>query len=657
MLEKFYITCAEENHWTIDAPRADDKIIFLRDEYEKFWRKIQRGENFALTRQADGERALMTGQAFKVDGWSNSGGGINSLGEALLESLKIDAPNFFYGISCPCCDSAAYYWYLQNIKSSNVTFSNIWVNGNFKTFQKNFQKLERDAVLITNWRGKGKTYGRLNVKRHYFVSDDCVKFFEDGYENLIQQIIAETGHEKNLLYVVSAGPLSCVIIAELFKNNPDNCYVDFGSATDLMTHGNINRGYVIEGNPTSEKNCWMFDRKKINLDIDVVLTCYKRPQVLAQQLEAVKNQTLKPRRIFLYQDGIDGYYKVELNDKILSRFDACKISLTNGGVWKRFEFAEEICKSPYVCIFDDDTIPGARWLENCHMNMMQQRGIYVTNGVLVRNFKDYKEDRIWVGVYNPNFKTCAVDFGGHAWFFERQCLTWMLAVPWREKYKFVGEDMTISAAAKKHGVGTYTPQHPKKIFSIWGSLPEFAFKYGSSEVGVSANPSNSNKMQAALTEIHANGWKMLLEENPEYLNEFTSALESENFHYLEAFVSMISPPPQTQSVTVDLFQMLKDSVKNLSSFFGKRTPIFLGERKAFESVKELFDLRAEDYHVLENECDEIETEKLFETLRQGAIHIFFTDAYKELKPFLEQWGLREDVDFMDGRNLIIALIN
>ena len=181
-----------------------------------------------------------------------------------------------------------------------MTFSNIWVNGNFKAFQKDFAKLKRDAVLITNWRGKGKTFGRLNVKRHYLVGDDCVNFWKAEGENLIRQIIAETGHEKNLLYVVSAGPMSGVIIAALFKHNPENCYVDFGSATDLMTHGRINRGYVREGSSTAEKNCWMFDRRKISIDVDVVLTCYKRPQVLAQQLAAIKNQTLPPRRVFLY---------------------------------------------------------------------------------------------------------------------------------------------------------------------------------------------------------------------------------------------------------------------------------------------------------------------------------------------------------------------
>ena len=642
MLEKFFITCNEENHWTLDTSHVDDKIILLRDEYEKFWQKILRGENFALARHADGERSLMLGRKFKAqEGWS-TGEGVTNLGKALRESLKVDAPNYFYGISCPCCDSEAYYWYLHNIKSSNLTFSNIWLNANFKTFMQNFSQLERDAVLITNWRGKGKTFGKLNVLRHYTISDQCVPFWEEEGKNLIRQIIAETGHEKNLLYVVSAGPISGVIIAELFKHNPDNCYVDFGSATDLMTHEKITRPYMIEGNPYAEQSCWMFDRKKIGIDVDVVLTCYKRPQILRQQLDAVKNQTLVPRRIFLCQDGIDGYYKIELNDKILSEFDACKISATNCGVWKRFEFAEEICKSPYVCIFDDDTIPGSRWLENCHMNMMQRRGVYVTNGVLLRTLEGYPRNHLNAGWYRPNKKTCAVDFGGHSWFMDRKCLSWMLAKPWCKKYKLVGEDMTLSFAAKEHGFGTYVPQHPEKILSLWGSLPHFGLKYGTNEVAISINPDNLNAMTRIVKEISAAGWKLLLAEKPAYVHEFLSV------------IGQSTVPTKENSLRL---QTLKSGVKNLLPLLGRRPPIFLGERKHAQNIQRLFALRSENYYVMDNEKHEINLQKLFGSLRRGAIHIFFTDVYDRLKPVLEQSGLREGVDFMDGRGVLIAMMN
>ena len=63
MLEKFFITCEQENHWTLtDSARADDKIISLKDEYEKFWQKILRGENFAFPRYGDGEFGIMLGK-------------------------------------------------------------------------------------------------------------------------------------------------------------------------------------------------------------------------------------------------------------------------------------------------------------------------------------------------------------------------------------------------------------------------------------------------------------------------------------------------------------------------------------------------------------------------------------------------------------------
>ncbi len=588
MLEKFFITCNAENHWTLDATRADDKIIFLRDEYEKFWRKILRGENFALARYADGEHNLMLGYKMNnIDGWTSPGQ--TALGAALRDSLTIDAPNYYYGISCPCCDSAAYYWYLRHVKTSNVTFSNIWVNTNFKTFMENFSRLECDAVLITNWHGKGKTFGRLNVLRHYTVGDDCVKFYDTKFDDLISRIIDETGREKNLLYVVSAGSLSDVIIAALYKNNPDNRYVDFGSATDLMTHERITRPYMVDGHPHSEQNCWMFDRKKISVDVDVVLTCYKRPQVLRQQLDAVKNQTLAPRRIFLYQDGIDGYFKVELNDRILADFDACKISATNGGVWKRFEFAEEICKSPYVCLFDDDTIPGERWFENCHMNMMQRRGVFVTNGVILSDVVSYPDNALNVGWHIPNRKTCAVDFGGHSWFFEREYLSRMLAKPWRGKYKLVGEDMAISVAAQELGAGTYVPQHPTQILSLWGSQPKFGLQYGTNEAAISISPDNLNRMRQALVEIYADGWRLLLEENPAYLKEVLSVLERK-------------PVSSDQKPSLNFF---KSVTKNFLPILRQKPPIFLGERSIAPHVRNLFGLQAEDFHVLEDEHNRI----------------------------------------------------
>ena len=49
-------------------------------------------------------------------------------------------------------------------------------------------------------------------------------------------------------------------------------------------------------------------------NIDVVLTLYKRPDVLLKQLMAIRSQTVTPHNIFLYQDGLDSYYEIILKD-------------------------------------------------------------------------------------------------------------------------------------------------------------------------------------------------------------------------------------------------------------------------------------------------------------------------------------------------------
>jgi GT2 family glycosyltransferase len=72
--------------------------------------------------------------------------------------------------------------------------------------------------------------------------------------------------------------------------------------------------------------------------ITVILTKYKRPHLLENQFISLRNQTLKP-------------------DEIL----VCDNSLQNLGVWARFSMALN-AKSDFVCVIDDDTIPGIKWL-------------------------------------------------------------------------------------------------------------------------------------------------------------------------------------------------------------------------------------------------------------------------------------------------------
>jgi len=74
--------------------------------------------------------------------------------------------------------------------------------------------------------------------------------------------------------------------------------------------------------------------------ISVILTKYKREHRFEEQYQSVENQSIKPEEILV-----------------------CDNRSQNLGVWSRFSTALH-AKGEFVCVIDDDTIPGEKWLEN-----------------------------------------------------------------------------------------------------------------------------------------------------------------------------------------------------------------------------------------------------------------------------------------------------
>ena len=496
--------------------------IMLDKEFDKFWAKIENNENFAFIRNGDGERIIMMGMPVVAqEGWQ-SPNYITKLGKDLFQSLMIQDKNVYVGISCPCCDSAAYYWYSSRIPSKNLTFANLWVNINYPKFKEKFPTLKRDAILIANYRAKGHKIGNLNIIQHYEIDDDCISFWENQAPVMLDRIKKEYGDKNGLLYVVSAGPMSGPIIAELYKNNPNNCYVDFGSAIDIYYREKVSRPYMIKGNVYAERNCWMYNPQTTNFDVSVVLNVYKKPvECLKKQLAAIENQTLKPREILLYQDGTADSNVIP--DELKSRCDIVELSNTNKGVWARFDFAKRKAQSEYVCIFDDDTIPGSRWLENCHYEMMKQEGIYGTIGIVAKNMKNYPwRDFYRVGWDGNLNNTVEVDFVGHSWFLKKDWLRDMFTAPKAvQDLKYVGEDMSLSYTLyKNRKIKTFVPPHPKNDKALWGADPDDACKYGENRSALSMNSANLKLMQEAANILLEEGWQALEQRNPLYAKKF-----------------------------------------------------------------------------------------------------------------------------------------
>ena len=254
--------------------------------------------------------------------------------------------------------------------------------------------------------------------------------------------------------------------------------------------------------------------------ITVILNGYKRPENLNEQLEAIKNQTVKADEILFWYNnpGDHDLINYDIGTEIAGAY--CNY---NFGVWARFAFAF-MAKGDYVCIFDDDTIPGKKWLENCMNTMKTNEGLLGTVGLvypqpLPPEKSSYYEPYARVGWPDGGNieQTMEVDLVGHSWFFKKEWLSHM----WREipdpKYNTCGEDMHFSYMLQKYaGIKTFVPPHPISDKEMWGSIKGGTYGGDSASLWESNQPSIEGVpfkqlMNQYFHEQRVKGWKLVYE--------------------------------------------------------------------------------------------------------------------------------------------------
>lgn len=279
--------------------------------------------------------------------------------------------------------------------------------------------------------------------------------------------------------------------------------------------------------------------KHVEEDITVILNLYKRPQNLQKQIEAFRNQTVKPKEIWVWQNrhdhdlsinnmkepytsNINGNSHINQHFRIpngtvalsggyvpkpdieINGVDKWITSNNNWGVYGRFTMAQMV-KTKFVCINDDDTIPGPRWLETCLESNRTNPGLQ--GGIGVRLEADNYRQHHRIGWADPRPATEEVDLVGHSWFFAKEYLKYM----WMEEpYTWNMEDAHFSYCLQKYGnIKTFVPpQFGDKSSSVLG------YELGVDDAAMS-NPKNHEKFyrerDEAITHYVKNGWKRVLQ--------------------------------------------------------------------------------------------------------------------------------------------------
>jgi hypothetical protein len=226
-------------------------------------RLIGESDSMALSRFADGEANVLKNNTIgNKDGWLYKKDKNLIFRADLRRSLLCTDPGFFYGISCSCCDRENHEFLLANVKTTpeNMTFSNMWVNSNFPLFKEHFFKTliasKKDIVVCTSDKAKIKKLEELiPVKDFIPIPGNCIVYWEK-YKDYVKALLDLKGTtHKNAVFLFAVGPLSEILIHELWLVNPQNTLLDIGSCLDPFLFNRRSRSYHYENSEFANRTC------------------------------------------------------------------------------------------------------------------------------------------------------------------------------------------------------------------------------------------------------------------------------------------------------------------------------------------------------------------------------------------------------------------
>lgn len=357
----------------------------------------------------------------------------------------------------------------KNLKISNIKYlpCSLWSDEQINILEKNIDNKKEKKVAILDSKNhikntkKAVEYCEKNNKDYNLVSGDYEKFIELLSKNE-EYLFLPKVLESFSRVCVEARIVGCRVMTNKLSSCIHEDWYKERKGRELLSYVKSVRKQIAE-QVKSNFSVRKKQQKDKYSDLTVILNCYRRPYNLKMQIEAIKNQTIPPKQIWIwvndhednrgydYSDlGVDRVFQNDHNWKFYGRFAAALLSDTE-----------------HVAVFDDDTIPGNRWFENCFETMKNNQGILGSAGVVLNSqiYMDHKRS----GWATKNEKVERVDLVGHAWFFKREWLQYL----WREKPPTWnnGEDIQFSYAAQRYGgIQTYCPPHPKEDKSLHGSI-------------------------------------------------------------------------------------------------------------------------------------------------------------------------------------------
>ena len=226
--------------------------------------KLREKDPFAFIRFSDGEQYILDNEELKLDHGliqikNHTQSGIYKSADfkhfdpkkhghtrdLLIESYKHKQNNYFKGIGCPCCNGSEYK--LRQLKtiggdSDDLTWANLWVNGNYPNFIKMVypELYNHNCIMVCH---KDATLSKLPfIKKDFRVGYNAMVNDLDVIEKIDKWIT--DNNIQNWVFLFSASSFTNIAVYKLFKKHPNNTFIDIGTCLTPMMSMPTERNYL-----------------------------------------------------------------------------------------------------------------------------------------------------------------------------------------------------------------------------------------------------------------------------------------------------------------------------------------------------------------------------------------------------------------------------
>jgi FkbM family methyltransferase len=217
--------------------------------------------------------------------------------------------------------------------------------------------------------------------------------------------------------------------------------------------------------------------RPIDNDITVVISAFNRPELLKDQVEAIKKQTIQPKEIIVWLtkskhwvDNMGGAF-VE-GDWVNTDFDipeGVTLVSTEKDLKLPARFAATLfAKTNYVLLLDDDVFPAEEYLEETLKVSKRENAVVSAYGMLYERELNDGTAKRYGDHGDKNEEAVEVDVGGHSWFGRKEWFSVFFREPALSETE--GDDLHFSYSLKKYtDVKVFVSAIPTDNPKIWAN--------------------------------------------------------------------------------------------------------------------------------------------------------------------------------------------